>query len=385
MLMKFGKKIIIFLTIYCLFSLNSTENIKIGMSGVFSGPNKNLGLDYRQGALLYFNKTNSEGGIKNRKIELIHYDDTYNPNPCIENTEKLINIDNIDLLFNYVGTPTTTSILPLLKIYEEKNIILFGNLSGAGAQRIQPYSKYVYNIRASYREEAKYLVEYLYSKGIRNISIIYQIDGYGRSGYVGVKEKLEEYGLKLSSEASYKRGWNYNQSMKVQARHIKNSSPEAIISIGTYEACAAFIRDSREMGLNIPIANISFVGTESLIGLLNQFNISKENLIFSEVVPYYRDKSIPLVKEYNNIIEQNNLTPNFISLEGYINAKLLVQILKESSLPIKRDNMKQIIKNMSPIDIGLDKRVQFKDDDNQILHKVYLYKLGSNNLLVPIK
>lgn len=376
--------ITLFFSLICS-SLWPLPPIKLGVSTVLSGPSKNLGMQYNMGARLYFDKVNAGNGINGRKIELIIYDDTYNPNPCINNTKKLIIEDRVDLLFNYVGTPTTTAMLPLLKIYSESNIILFGNLSGAGGQRTPPYDQFVYNIRPSYRQETEKLVDFFYKKGLKKIGVIYQIDGYGRSGFVGVKSKLKELGGTITAEASYSRGQSFDQSMTTQVEHMKSMKVDCIISVGSYEACAAFIRDSRKGNLMVPIANISFVGSESLTNLLTLNRLPIENLYFSEVVPYYKNSTLPVVKEYNERLQEKGLKPNFISLEGYINAKLLAMILEASSQIIKRENIKDIISNMPHIDIGLEEKLKFEDDSNQILHKVYLYTLLENGELGEVK
>lgn len=365
-------------------NIYSLEPIRIGSSAVLTGHSKDLGIEYTQGAMMVFNKVNREGGIKNRLIEYRVYDDTYNPEPCLENTIKLIEFDKVDFLFNYVGTPTTTAILPLLKINEDKNVILFGNLSGAGAQRTDPYSKFVYNVRPSYSEETAALVTYFHNRGLKKIGIVYQIDGYGRSGYSGVKNKLQKFNSDIVAEATYNRGQSFSSSMKAQVNHLKTKDIEVVISVGSYEASAAFIRDARESGLNVPIANISFVGTESLLNILKSHNISLKNLYFSEVVPSYSDAKYPIIKEYLDSVERLSMAPNFIALEGYINAKLLTSILKTTTLNISRENMRSIIDNMPPIDIGLNTPLQFKRGNNQILDRVYLYTLNSVGTLIEV-
>ena len=70
-------------------------------------------------------------------------------------------------------------------------------------------------------------------------------------------------------EATYQRGAKFDGSMRPQVEIIMRSKPDAVLSIGSYAACAAFIRDARDMGLDVPIANVSFVGSTWLLGLLN--------------------------------------------------------------------------------------------------------------------
>ena len=87
-----------------------------------------------------YGAVNRAGGVHGRKIVIRAYDDSYNPIPAIRNTIKLIDDDNVFLLANYVGTPTVTRVLPLLKNYRKKHIYLFFPFTGAAPQREPPYS-----------------------------------------------------------------------------------------------------------------------------------------------------------------------------------------------------------------------------------------------------
>src|SRR5208283_1808121 len=196
-------------------------------------------------------------------------DDGYNPVPTISNTIRLVEKDDVFLLFDYVGTPTVTRMLPLLKIYSnQREVLLFFPFSGARPQRQRPYGQYVFNLRASYQQEIDALAGYLASIGRNRIAVFYQIDAYGRSGWEAVQESVAKHGARMVGEATYYRGTTYDTSMKAQVKIIKQSSPDSIISIGTYQGCAAFIRDSRDAGLNVPIANVSGVDSENMLKLL---------------------------------------------------------------------------------------------------------------------
>ena len=353
--------------------------LNLGMSAVFSGPTKALGVNFYNGSNAYFTYINEKGGINGELIHIITKDDTYNPVPCIQNTIELIEDNDILILFNYVGTPTTVAMLPLLKIYEDTGIVLFGNFTGAGAQRTNPYVDFVFSIRASYKQETNALVNHFLENGYSRIGIYYQIDGYGRSGYVGVAEALENHGRSIAGEATYVRGSNFSTDMTLQAEHLKESGVDAVISVGAYAPCSAFIRDARKVGFQGPIANISFVGTEALIDLLFQNTVPTENLYFSEVVPNYNDVSIPLVREYQSVMKSQGQEMNFGSFEGFINAKIFVEILKQVDIrDVRREKMRGLIESMSPIDIGLEELLFFSPQQHQIFNDVYIYKLKSS-------
>jgi ABC-type branched-subunit amino acid transport system substrate-binding protein len=129
---------------------------------------------------------NARGGIYGRSISVVALDDGYEPIPCIKNTIQLLEKEKVFFLSNYVGTPTLTRALPVIKQYADKHLILVGNFTGARPQREAPYGEHIFNIRASYRQEMMALVERFWQSGARKFGVYYQIDAYGRSGTDGV-------------------------------------------------------------------------------------------------------------------------------------------------------------------------------------------------------
>ena len=251
-------------------SSGRAEEIVLGMSGAFSGPSRGLGIELYRGSMAYFEQVNADGGVHGRKIVLKAYDDGYNPVPAIENTIRLVTKDNAFLLFNYVGTPTTTRCLPLLKRYQHESVLLFCPFTGAQPQRQPPYEELVFNLRASYYQETAGLVDHFHQIGRKRVAVFYQIDAYGRNGWEGVRGALARHGEKMVGEATYRRGTSFTESMKLQVDLLRKTDPDVVISVGSYAACAAFIRDARDAGWKVPIANISFVGSENLLGLLQE-------------------------------------------------------------------------------------------------------------------
>ena len=386
-----------------LVSAVHAQDIVIGMSAAFKGPTGGLGSELYRGSMAYIKYINEKGGINGRKIVIIPYDDGYNPSPAIENTIKLIEKDNVFLLFDYLGTPTVTRILPLLKSYSDRNIYLFFPFTGAQPQRQFPYDAFVFNLRASYFQETEGLVNNLIRIGRKRIAVFYQADAYGRSGWNGVKSTLAKYGFKVVGESTYRRGTKYAESMKDQVAILRKTNADAVISIGAYAACAAFIRDARDAGWNMPIANVSFVGSEFLINLLLKTGKEKsrnytDNLINSQVVPSYEDISLGAVRQYRELIDRYNPFPpaelqdkeykplkySFVSFEGFLNAKLLTEILKRMGNNLEKTNIKISLEGIKDLDIGIDAKVSFGPDRHQGLNKVY-FTTFDNGRFVPIK
>jgi len=379
------------------------KEIRIGMSAAFTGPTRGLGIELYRGSTAYFSHVNESGGIFGHKINVIAYDDGYNPVPTIRNTIRLVEDDDVLLLFDYVGTPTVTRMLPLLKIYGgQRELFLFFPFSGAQPQRVRPYGEYVFNLRASYSQEIDALVDYLISRGRSRIAVFYQIDAYGRSGWEAVHKSLAKKGLRVVGEATYYRGTTYQADMKAQVKTIRNSSPDSIISIGAYEACAAFIRDSRDAGLNVPIANVSFVDSENKLKLLLKTGQETGrdytvNLINSQVVPSCEETELPAVAEYRRLITQYDVMPakslirqdyephkySPVSLEGFLNAKLLVEVLKRLGPNFHPKSVKAVVEGIKDYDLGIGVPVNFGPDKHQGLDAVFLTTVEQGRF-VPI-
>ena len=378
------------------------EDIVIGMSAAFTGPSRALGIELYRGSMAYLEPLNRTGGIHGKKIVIRAYDDGYNPAPAIRNTIKLIDDDDVFLLMNYVGTPTVTRVLPLLRHYRKRHVYLFFPFTGAQPQRQPPYSDFVFNLRASYQNETEGLVDHFVRVGRTKIAVFFQADAYGRGGWEGVKDALTRHGLTINSEATYRRGTEFSASLKQQVEILKAAGPDAIVSIGSYAACAAFIRDARDSGWKVPIANVSFVGSVPMADLLLQLGKAKgvdytSNLINSQVVPSYEDMSLPAVNEYRQRMDEygakvphpsgaSDYQPvrySFVSLEGFLNAKLLVQILNNMGSAPAKGRIKETVEKVRNLDLGIGSLISFGPDKHQGSDRVY-YTTLEDNKFVPL-
>ena len=380
-----------------------TENeIVLGTSAAFSGPSRGLGIELYRGAMAYFAHVNAQGGVRGRRITLKLYDDGYQPDPCVNNTMSLMLKDRVFLLFGYVGTPTVTRVLPILKMFQDRGMYLFFPFTGAQPQREPPYGEFAFNLRASYRQETAGLVDNFMAVGRRKIAVFYQADAYGRSGWAGVRAALSKHGENIAGEATYRRGEKFTGTMRRQVDILKKARPEAVICIGAYAACAAFVRDAVDFGMPVPIANLSFVGSENLLKLLSEKQGDSRRytdwLVNSQVVPSYEDISIPAVKEYRALMQRYNPTPptqlvqesykpfphSFVSLEGFLNAKLLVEVLRRMGDTPTRTGLEDAVFTVRDFDLGVGEKVSFGPERRQGLQRVY-YTVVENGRFVTLR
>ncbi len=352
----------------------SNNEIILGQSCALSGPAKNLGFEFKNGANSYFNHINEKGGVHNRKIKLISLDDKYEPSYATKNTQDLILKTKVFALFGEIGTPTSKAAIRVTEQYATPFLTPF-----TGAQLLRDSSnKFIINLRSSYFQETEALIEYLTStKNITKISVFYQNDSYGKAGYNGVTQALNKRGLKLLSEGRYRRNTlSYVNALNV----IKKSNPEAIVLIGAYKPSAHFIKSAREKGLNETLfCNISFVGSEALVKALDS---KMQNVLISQVVPLPWNSSNKSVLEYQNIYKKQfpNKEFTFVSLEGFLSAKLIVSAMKKSGRDVDRENFIAAFTKLDKSSLA-DLEISFSKYDNQALDKVYITKYENNNFV----
>jgi branched-chain amino acid transport system substrate-binding protein len=356
-------------------TLSNQSPILIGISNVQTGSSSSLGRSLVSGSMAYFQAVNARGGIHGRRIQVILKDDQYEPDPAVRNTYELITKDRVFFLFDYVGTPTLTRVLPLLRYFEDRHIVNVAPLTGAEPHRKPPYDRYVFNIRASYQAETHRLVAYLTARGHRRIGFLGQADAYGKSGEVGVTQALQARGLSLAGTASYRRNQPFKTEMREQVEILRRGGADAVIMVGTYAPCAAFIRDARLAGWNVPIANVSFVGAKHLLELLRQHSRSvgqdlTAQLINSHVVPSPSDTRYLLVRAYRAHVPTEDR--GFVSLEGWLNAVVVTEALRRAGPSASRATFIRSMESLGGWDPGLGSPLAFSPTCHQGLRNVWL-------------
>jgi branched-chain amino acid transport system substrate-binding protein len=380
----------------------TAREIRIGMSAAFKGTAGGLGTELYRGAQAYYDEVNLRGGIYGRTLSVVGLDDNYEPLPCVKNTIQLLEKESVFFLSNYVGTPTLTRALPVIKRYGDQHIVLVGSFTGAQPQREAPYVEHVFNIRASYRQEMMALVERFWALGARNFGVYSQADAYGRSGTDGVARGLAQHGAKIVVETTYQRGAKFEDDVAPAVNALRQAGVDVVLCTGAYQGCGAFVRTARDLGWTVPISNVSFVGSDAMLRLLVQHGKSTGRdytraLVNSQVVPSYDDVSLPGVVEYRTLMDKFNpalpaalkdgkYTPqhySFISLEGYINARVVVEALRRAGPNPTRVGFRQALESFRNFDLGIGAMLSFGIERHQGLDNVYFTRVEGERW-VPI-
>jgi ABC-type branched-subunit amino acid transport system substrate-binding protein len=348
----------------------SDGKILFGQSAAFQGPASALGLGVREGILAAFDEANKSGGVHGRRLELISYDDGYEPTNAIDNTKRLIQDDQVFALVGEVGTPTSKAVQPIATAAE---VPFIGPFTGAGFLR-DGRLRNVINIRASYDEETEAWIRYLVDDlGLSRVAILYQDDSFGRAGLSGVVKALDRRRITLVAEGTYMRN---TTAVKTAFLAIRRSHPDAVVMVGAYKPCAEFIKLARRFNLDARFVNISFVGSQALA---RELGAAGEGVIITQVVPLPDDREIPVVGRYREALLASNpeSQPGFVSFEGYLIGRLVVEALRKTGPDVTREKLLTTIYDVGNFDLdGLV--LTYGSGDNQGMDRVFLTVIGSD-------
>ncbi len=337
-----------------------SSRIVLGQSAAFSGPAAQLGIQMNKGAKIYIDQLNAAGGVNGHTIELRTLDDGYEPERCKANTEKLIKEDVFGLI-GYVGTPTCVAALPLVN---DAKIPFFGPFTGAEALR-DPFSRYVFHLRASYYDETALIVKQLTSLGLKKIAVFYQDDAYGKAGLEGVRRALKPLGLEPVALGTVQRN---TVDVAKAVTDIVAAQPDAVVQISAYKSCAAFIRGARKAGYGGTFFNVSFVGTQALADELGK---EGRGIMVSQVMPFPFSTTTAISREYLDAVAKAgpDAQPNYSSMEGYLAAKVFAEGLRRAGRSPSRESLVSGLESIQNANFG-GFRVDFSTRDHVASHFV---------------
>lgn len=354
----------------------SADKIIFGQAAALGGPAAALGQGMQLGLNTAFAEQNKAGGVHGRKLELISYDDGYEPTKSINHVKTLIEKDHVFALIGAVGTPTSKATQP---IATAAKVPFVGPFTGAGFLRNAKLGNIV-NVRATYGAETEAWIKHLVDdKGMKNIALLYQDDGFGRVGLKGVTAALKKRGMSLVAEGTYARN---TVAVKAALLKIRKAKPDAVVMVGAYKPIAAFIKLAKKIKFKPTFVNISFVGSKALSKELGK---DGEGVIVSQVVPFPWDKSVGLVKQYHAALKAYDAKaePGFVSLEGYLVGRLAVMALEKSGKDVTRESFLKTFWSTGEFDFGGVKMV-FGANDNQGLGDVFLTRIQKDGSFKPI-
>ena len=363
------------------------SEIRFGISAPFSGATKELGQNMRLGIETAFRAANASGGVYGRQLRLVAVDDGYEPTRTAATMKQLYEKDQVFAVIGNVGTPTAVVALPYAL---ERKMLFFGAFTGAGLLRSNPPDRYVFNYRASYAEETASVVNYLVKvRRIKptQIAVFAQQDAYGDAGFSGVAKAVRALGGNDGAilRLNYQRNTVDVDDAVEQLR--KSRIPiRAVIMVPAYRAAAKFIEKTRDAFPDMIYTSVSFVGSTALANELMLLGKKFANgVIVTQVVPAV-DGHSSLVLDYKTALAKYfpGEAPDYVSLEGYVAANVLISALKRNGAELDTEKLVQTLENLQNLDIGLGTPVNFGRSEHQGVHKVWGTQLDATGHYQPI-
>lgn len=323
------------------------SSLTIGMSAPLSGPNGAYGVEMQESIQAYFEQINKAGGINGRKLNLVTLDDGYETERTVANTKTLLKEKNAFALLSYYGSSPTTEAMN--SVFGPARVPLVGTISGANTLReassANPNARYMFNVRASYADEAEVMVNHLVALGLRSFAVFYQNDGFGKSGLDGISAALKKHNLAPVAVGTVERN-SLDVSKAVEA--IAKTTPQTVIMVTLYKPTAAFVRAMKKINQNPMFMTLSPVGTEQL---LKELGPEARGIGISQVVPYPWNDGLPVVREYQKLAGKSG-NFSYYGLEGYLMARTLVEGIKRSGRDLSRDKLVSTLESMGNVDLG---------------------------------
>lgn len=295
--------------------------LRLAQSTALTGPLGDLGTAMHQGAVAAFDGINARGGVNGRPIDLRTLDDAYEVPKAMANIDRFLADGSFFALFNCMGTPMVEAMLPKV---QASGLPFFAPFTGALLSRTS--SRSVFNIRASYADEADRIIHHLAALGLRRVALAYQNNTFGREVFAAVKQQAGATGVQLLAATTVD---NDSRNAASAAQRLAEVNPEAVIAGLAGQPCLAFIKAFRPLRRGVLTYALSVLGTTDNVRALGEDAIG---LNISQVVPLPSNVAMPLVREFGAAWKARGYRqePSPLALEGYINARVFAETLQRA-------------------------------------------------------
>jgi branched-chain amino acid transport system substrate-binding protein len=313
--------------------------IKIGNTNFYSGPASSYGVIGKT-ETAFFTMLNEQGGINGRKINFISYDDAYSPPKTVEQTRKLVESDEVFLIFNSLGTPTNTAVQKYLNQKQVPQLFV-----GTGATKWGDPKRFPWTIgwQPNYQGEGRIYATYILAHHAQSkIAVLYQNDDYGKDYVKGLKDGLGDKAKSMIvAEAPYE---TTDPTVDSQVVNLKASGADIFYNVTIPKFAAQAIRKTVEIGWK-PLHILNSV-SNSVGGVLQPAGFENSKGILSTA--YLKDPTDPQWKDdpgYKDWVAfMDKYYPdgdktNVFTVYGYTIPQTLVQVLKQCGDNLTRENV----------------------------------------------
>ena len=321
----------------------TAKAITIGSTGATSGPLAGVGAELKQGVDAAMGEINAKGGVNGRTLRFQMMDDAYVPQRSADNVKKMIDDGSIFALMSCVGTPNNAAIVPLI---EESNLPYVGPRSGASSLR-KPGMRNVFHVRASFTDETQRLVQRLVSMGMKDLTVVYLDNDYGKEVLLDVNRALQAQGAKpAASVALAVDGKNLNEVVN----QVVAGKPSAVLLGTAGSVSVGLITGLKKASPLLPIAGLSVTLSGEGIKALGA---AGTGLALTMVFPDPHRARIEVVREYQaamRAVGQQEFSLG--SLESYINTHVMAAGLERAGRDLTRAKLRTALAGLQKFDLG---------------------------------
>jgi branched-chain amino acid transport system substrate-binding protein len=327
--------------------------IKIGNTSPYSGPASAFSMVARTEDA-YFKKINAEGGVNGRKIVFVSYDDGYSPPKTVEQTRKLVENDEVLVVFNALGTGTNSAVQKYLNSRKVPQLFVS---SGAAKWNDPKSFPWTIGFSPSYENEGRIYAKYLLKeKPGAKIAILFQNDDFGKDYLKGMKAALGE---KAASMIAAEESFDVSEpTIDSHIVKLKATGADVLFDASTPKFAAQSIKKVAELGWK-PLHILSYVSA-SIGGVIKPAGFDNAQGIVSAA--YFKDPNDPRWKDDAGLKELNlfldkyfpeaNRSDTYI-VNGYNTAQLLVQVLKQCGDDLTRENVMKQATHLQNVELGM--------------------------------
>ena len=331
----------------------SDTEIKVGHINPYSGPASAYGLIGKT-IDAYFKKVNAEGGINGRKVTFISYDDGYSPPKTVEQARKLVESDEVLLVFQPLGTPGNTAIQKYMNGKKVPQLFVATGATQFGNPKEFPWTM---GWQPNYQSEGRIYAKYILDKHPNGkIGVLYQNDDYGKDYLKGLKDGLgSKAASMIVSELPYEVA---DPTVDSQIVTLKSKGADIFFNVATPKFAAQAIRKAHEIGWK-PVHLLNNV-SNSVGSVLKPAGFEAAKDILS--TGYIKDSTDPTwkddaaMKEWAAFMDKyfpdGDKTSSF-TVYGYAVAQSLSQVLKQAGNELTRENVMKQAANLKNVEIDV--------------------------------
>jgi len=319
--------------------------IRVGQTIDLSGSTSEHGKAVLSGIRAYLDPLNAAGGIDGRRIELITLDDGGKADAAANNTRALIERDKVVAVFSGIeGGPCVAS----MRVAVELGVPLLACAAGSPDFR-DPFNRYVFPLRAAHLTEFEAITKLAKQFGRARLAFMYSDSDTGRKHLANLKRVAQAEGAEVVAEIVLKSGADA-PAAKLMAEQIVASRAQAVLNHGAYSTYAAIYTEVRNLDPAIQFYAVNS-GAQQMVRLLGP---SARGIVFTQVVPFPTSVAPPVVGDYRAAMKQHapNEELTFSSLEGYLNARLLVAALRLAGRNPTPEGIVTSLERAGRVDLG---------------------------------